>query len=232
MVATKTLLFSEEYVKITKGMAAVWTTHAREMAKTREVFVLLNAEHWLRGEIDEALAASPKVNIRFLPFTMPSAWIDERTRRMQQSQSLRVGRFLLRGLLDMLYFPFVTGYLLLQLRRARVHTVFSHVGGWPSGPLGRWIIIAAAMAGIRRRVLIVHNYPARRPLARWFAPLRQLQARAIARCATDVVTVSDSVRAVLECDVLQNSSDPDLQRHSGCESGGVASGAAIALESC
>jgi hypothetical protein len=49
-VATKTLIFSEEYVKITKGMFGVWTSHARQAARTRQIAILLNHEHWVQGQ--------------------------------------------------------------------------------------------------------------------------------------------------------------------------------------
>jgi teichuronic acid biosynthesis glycosyltransferase TuaC len=205
--AAKTLVFSEEYVRITKGMFRVWLNHVREMSKTRSVDILLNREHWALEEAQAAFFANPRVVARQLPFGMPSTLVTRLIPADGQSGAWRAARFALGEILNLLFAPLVICYLWLLLRRTRPMVVFSHAGGWPAAPLCRWIIYAAALARVPKRILIIHNYPMMRSRLPWnllAAPLRLLRARSIAGSATSVVTVSDSVRMSLESRVFKS----------------------------
>jgi len=56
----KILVFSEEYIKITKGMFVVWVNQARETSKRCHVDILLNNEHWAIDEVKEVFHSSDK----------------------------------------------------------------------------------------------------------------------------------------------------------------------------
>ena len=48
-------------------------------------------------------------------------------------------------------------YLYKVLKTNKVHTIFSHNGGWPGGTLNRLIIYAGFLAKIKKRVLVIHS---------------------------------------------------------------------------
>jgi teichuronic acid biosynthesis glycosyltransferase TuaC len=214
---TNTLIFSEEYIKVTKGMLVVWTNHAREAAKTQHVDILLNHEHWAFAEACGVPCAGPQVAVHALPFDMPSTWV----KRLLLGRS---GVFLIRAIsyaigqtLNFALAPLITFYLYVHLQRLRPSVVFSHTGGWPAGPLCRWIIFAARLARVPKRILIIHSHPIKNTGALssvLLAPLRLLRARSIGWWATSIVAVSDSVKAALESAVF---SRPVVRVHNGID---------------
>jgi glycosyltransferase involved in cell wall biosynthesis len=202
---SRVLVFSEEYTKVTKGMFAVWTNYAREAARSRQVAVLLNHEHWAFVEASAVLRTDDRIEVKRLAFDMPSTWL---RRVLPASSSTFVTRalsYVLGEALDLALSPVILLSLYLRLRRIRPTALFSHSGGWPAGALCRWIIYAARLAQVRERVLVIHSHPSRATnrLASMFgAPVGRLQARAIGSCATAIVTVSDTVRTVLESETF------------------------------
>jgi teichuronic acid biosynthesis glycosyltransferase TuaC len=201
------LVFSEEYTKLTKGMYVVWMTHALGVARDRRVNVLLNREHWALKEAPPLLTANPRITFGSLPFRMPGPALIGGLGARRAPWIWRAARFALHEAANAIASPFVIFYLYRRLRRIRPCALFSHAGGWPAGPLCRWIIYAGALARVPSRVLIIHNYPAKRPGRLWglMAALpRWLQARGISRCTTAIVTVSDSVRTSLEAQVFKS----------------------------
>jgi teichuronic acid biosynthesis glycosyltransferase TuaC len=209
----KEVVFSEEYTKITKGMFVVWMNHAREESSRRHVEVLLNREHWAFEEAQRMLGAGGDAAVHRLAFDMPSTCIKRTFAVADRMWLLRAIRFVTGQTLNFLCSPLIVLHLWWRLGRIRPWAVFSHTGGWPAGPLCRWMIVAAALAGVPRRILIIHNYPLKEVgLFAALKPLRWIQAWLMDTCATSIVTVSDSVKAVLEAEVF---SSPVVRIHNG-----------------
>ena len=202
----KLVIFSEEYIKITKGMFSVWRDHAGEASKKHKIDILLNREHWAFNEIREVFRSNSKVSVHGLPFDMPRTTLNRVIGISYDSRKLRTINFSLQ-ILNLVLSPLIIFYLVIWLRKVRPDAVFSHNGGWPAGQLCRWVIVAAALVRVPARVLIIHNYPSKPPryLGLFLLPLRCMQAWIIDKCATSVVTVSDSVKTILESDVFSHS---------------------------
>jgi len=77
MMADKIIIFSEEYIKITKGMFVIWMNHTCEASKKRHVDILLNHEHWALDEAKEVFQANAQVAVHSLPFNMPSTLLKQ-----------------------------------------------------------------------------------------------------------------------------------------------------------
>lgn len=209
----KILIFSEEYIKITKGMFSVWKDHAREASKKHQVDILLNHEHWAFDEIREVFRSNSTVSVHSLPFDMPRTMLNRFLGIGYDSSRFRTIKFALQ-ILNFVLSPLIIFYMILWLRQTRTDAVFSHNGGWPAGQLCRWIIVAAKLAQVPVRTLVIHNYPRKFTsfLGLILLPLSWMQAKVIDKCATSVVTVSDSVKATLESEVFNR---PVLRIHNG-----------------
>jgi teichuronic acid biosynthesis glycosyltransferase TuaC len=202
------LIFSEEYTKITKGMFVVWRNHASEASKRFTVDILLNNEHWAAEEVMHEFTSNANVNLHQLPFKMPSTLVKALFGWCDQFWILRAGRYALGQCLNLIMSPLIIIYLTLRLRQIKPSAIFSHNGGWPAGVLCRWIIVAAFLARVPKRILIIHNYPNSFKsivLRTLFLPIRLIQARVVDFCATSIVTVSDSVKASLEGEIFYRS---------------------------
>jgi teichuronic acid biosynthesis glycosyltransferase TuaC len=212
---TSAVIFSEEYVKVTKGLFVVWMNHAREAAKTQHVDILLNHEHWAFAEAGGVSCVGPQVAVHRLPFDLPSTWVKRVLLARNRVFAIRAIRYAVGQTLDFMLFPLIVFFLCMRLRQMRPGAVFSHTGGWPAGALCRWIIYAAALAGVPTRILIIHNFPRQIGGLLWgllAAPLRLLRAWSIEKCATTIVTVSDSLKASLESNVFKR---PVVRIHNG-----------------
>lgn len=207
----KMVVFSEEYDKVTKGLFNVWLNHAREASKKHNVDVLLNHEHWAFAEAKAALET--RAMVQRLPFDMPSTLLNRVARMDGYARLLRAVRSSFGRMLNLALSPLIIISLYTRLRRIQPEAVFSHSGGWPAGQLCRWIIVAAALARIPGRILIIHSHPLKstRP---YLAPLRFLQARLMDICATSIVAVSDSVKITLESAVFTS---PIVRIHNGIQ---------------
>jgi len=204
----KILVFSEEYIKITKGMFVVWVNQTCETSKRCHVDILLNNEHWAIDEVKEVFHSNDQVAVHSLPFYMPSALLKRFFVVGDSMRPFRAVRFLLGQLLNLALSPLIIFYLAVRLRQIRPGAVFSHNGGWPAGQLCRWIILAAVLARVPKRIIIIHSHPEKGIglfLDAFFLPSRFIQAWLMARCATSIVTVSDSVKAMLESKVFKRS---------------------------
>jgi len=212
---TAVLIFSEEYIKVTKGMFVVWRNHASEASKKFRVDVLLNNEHWAANEITQELGTNSNINLQQLPFKMPNTLCNEIFSWCEKYRILRTGRTALGQCLNLIISPVIMIYLVFRLRQLNPSAVYSHNGGWPAGTLCRWIILAAFLARIPKRILIIHNYPnpvKNEVLRVLFSPIRLIQARMMDLCATSIVTVSDSARASLEGVIFNR---PVVRIHNG-----------------
>jgi len=204
----KILVFSEEYTKITKGMFVVWRNHVSETSQRHTVDVLLNNEHWAVDELAKEFGTNANVSLSQLPFKMPSTLVKTVFGWCNHFWILRAGRYGLGQCLNFIISPLIIIHLSLRLRQIKPSAVFSHNGGWPAGNLCRWIIVAAMLAGVPKRTLIIHNFPYIHKgivLRTLFWPIRVIQARAMDFCATSIVTVSDSVKASLDNNVFYRS---------------------------
>lgn len=204
----KILIFSEEYIKVTKGMFVVWRNHASEASKRFAVDILLNNEHWAVDEVVKEFGANANVNLHQLPFKMPSTLVKALFGWCEQFWILRAGRHALGQCLNLIISPLIIIYLALRLRQIKPSAIFSHNGGWPAGVLCRWIIVAAFLARVPKRILIIHSHPYNYKsivLRTLFSPIRLMQSRSMDFCATSIVTVSGSVKASLTGDVFYRS---------------------------
>jgi len=211
------LIFSEEYVKVTKGLFVVWMSHAREAAKARCVDILLNHEHWAFAEAVGASGGAAQVSVHRLPFGMPSTWLRRALPGRNRPFALRAIGYVLGQALDLALSPLIIFVLYRRLRQISPAAVFSHSGGWPAGALCRWIIIAARIAQVPTRILIIHSHPMQDTNAlssALLAPFRFLRAWVIGWCATSIVAVSDSVRGALESEVFHR---PVARIHNGID---------------
>ena len=210
----KVLVFSEEYSRITKGLVLVWMTHAATASSKRQVDILLNGEHWALDEAITAFQANTSVAVDRLPFSMPSTLLQRALSGEHCSSVMRAAKIVVGQALNLLFSPLIILYLCQRLRRLRPRAVFSHSGGWPAGDLCRWIICAAWLAKVPKRILIIHSHPVEE-FGLWYvasAPLRFGRAWSIDRCATSIVAVSDSVKAALASKVFER---PVLRIHNG-----------------
>jgi glycosyltransferase involved in cell wall biosynthesis len=206
-MAGNILIFSEEYIKITKGMFVVWVNHVLEVSKRNHVDILLNHEHWAFGEVKEAFQDNKQVTVHNLPFNMPSTLLKRVLTSGNSVCLFRAVIFVLGRILNFALSPLIIFYLIVRLRQIQPSAVFSHNGGWPAGQLCRWIIYAAVLARVTRRIIIIHSHPAKSTSFFWgvlFLPLRFMQARLMDKCATSIVTVSDSVKVALESNVFKS----------------------------
>ncbi len=213
----KVLVFSEEYARVTKGLFAVWTTHASATSRKLHTDIVVNRGHWGLEEVKAAFRGNPRVAVHCLPFSMPSALVVRALSAFDRLWVLRASRFALGELLNLFFCPLVIFYFYRFLRKIQPRAVFSHAGGWPAGPLCRWIIYAAALAGVPARILIIHNFPKEVGGSVWgllARPLRLLRAWSIQELATSIVTVSDSVKASLESKVFKR---PVVRIHNGIQ---------------
>lgn len=191
----KIVVYTEEYVKVTKGLFNVWLNHASEASKKHRVEALLNHEHW--GYAESMAELGTGAAVQRLPFDLPSTLLNRAIRVDGRARPLRTARNALGLALNLALSPLIILYLCAHLRRIRPDAIFSHSGGWPIGPLSRWIIVAAALARVPARVLIIHNYPLKN-IPPYLAPLHFLQTRLMDACATSIVAVSDSLKIALE----------------------------------
>jgi teichuronic acid biosynthesis glycosyltransferase TuaC len=210
----KILIFSEEYIKITKGMFEVWMNHARESSKRRHVDILLNQEHWAFNEARTLFKANKKVAVQHLPFKMPSTYLQKMFVSCEKTWVLRVAELILGQTINLVFFPLIIIYLSVRLYKLKPNAIFSHNGGWPAGQLCRWIIVAAMIARVPKRIFIIHSYPGKLPrfTGRLLMPMRYVQARLIDFCSTSIITVSDAVKDTLQSEVFKR---PVLRIHNG-----------------
>lgn len=199
------VIFSEEYSKITKGMFNVWKSHAQEASRNKNVSIILNREHWGFVECREFFQDNSNVIVVKLPFYMIRTFFNKIT-SSGNNFLFRAFAILVELLSTFFLAPFFIIFLTFYLRRQRIDVIYSHNGGWPGGPLCRWIILAAMFAGVQRRVFIVHSHPSKHTkfiLRIVYTPLNFIQARIIDFSATSIVTVSESVKRELENEIFK-----------------------------
>lgn len=187
------LIFAEEYTKVTKGTFSVWLNYIKVRKKKHKISILLNKEHWVTKEYLKKLVNN--IAFKKLPFLMPSTFLKLIAFFFDKVWILRGLRYFLGKTINIVTSPLILIYLVVYLRAKKIDAIFSHNGGWPAGTLCRWIIIAAKFAGVRKRILIIHSFPMEFNFI--LKPLRIFQAYIIDFFATEIVTVSDSVKEVL-----------------------------------
>ena len=194
-------IFAEEYTKVTKGTFLVWLNYIKVKKKKHRISILLNKEHWVNEKYLKTLINN---NIAFkkLPFLMPSTFFKLLLHSINKIWILRALRFLLGQIINIITSPLILIYLIKYLHSKKIDAIFCHNGGWPGGALCRWVIIAAKFSGVRKRVLIIHSHPSKHSF--FLKPLRLLQAYIIDFFATEIVTVSDSVKQVLSSKVFKS----------------------------
>ena len=195
------LIFSEEYVKLTKGMSLVWRNHANETSQHFIVNILLNKEHWVAPELANDFGSNPNVRIHRLPFNMPSTTLSRKIFRSNNAAILNFTWTKFCRLMNLCFSPFIVTYLAVWLHRQNLRAIYSHTGGWPAGDLGRWIMISAFLARIPNRIFIIHSHPViiyNRFKKFLFIPFRYMQKLIVNVCSTSIVTVSDSAKFALD----------------------------------
>lgn len=174
-------------VTVLKDLVCGWPESDR-------ITILLNAEHWAKDFLRGATKHKRRVDLLEVPSVVSPLWIVSLTSTLPSP---------IRMMLRLLLFPllvlqqvFMLFWMIFQFRRKRVDGVLSHNGGWPGGTLNCWALYAAFLAGVRHRVLVIHNTP--------FVPsnpirlmLLRIRERVIGCVATRIVTVSNACRESL-----------------------------------
>jgi teichuronic acid biosynthesis glycosyltransferase TuaC len=197
----KIIIFSEEYVRITKGMFAVWVNHSLVVAKNHQLDILVNKEHWALEELPQNLKKNQNVTLKKLPFLMPITYVRTIFPSLDDKFKFRALKAITGRFLNILTSPIIILYFFFYFRKNKVDALYSHNGGWPAGQLCRWIIVGAKLARIKNRIIIIHSYPGvdkYKIIGFIMRPFRQFQAWMMNICATEIVTVSDSVKDVLQ----------------------------------
>ncbi len=198
------LFFSDEYVKSTKGMYRVWSCQALEASKRNQVTILLNQEHWAFDETMELFRNLPNVTLFKLSFKLPEEWINNQLEFYSSNFFGKLGRKFLYVTCSFFSTPFFLYYLLIKLKKLNPYTIYCHNGGWPGGKLSRLLMIVSKFLNIKNRILILHNFPAKqnRLLKLLYYFPRFIQTKLIEFSATEIVTVSDALKQVLEEEVF------------------------------
>ncbi len=111
------LIFSEEYIKITKGMFAAWMSHACEASKGSRVDILLNKEHWAFEETIEAFRGNSQVLVSQLPFNVPLEFLKRALGICDRVWLLRAIIFVLTQAMNVSLSPVIIFYLALRFRQ-------------------------------------------------------------------------------------------------------------------
>ncbi len=201
------LFFSDEYIKSTKGMFRVWSCQALEACESNQVHILLNKEHWAYKETTELFGKKANVVVTQLGFRLPEEYINVVLEPYSSNLPIKVLRKFLYNIFSFFSFPFFTVYLVVKLNKIKPDVVYNHNGGWPGGKLSRLVMFASKLLGVKNRISIIHNFPAKQNLLLrlFYSVIRAFQARLIKFSATKIVTVSDALRQVLEKDVFSES---------------------------
>jgi glycosyltransferase involved in cell wall biosynthesis len=197
----KILIFSEEYIKITKGMFVVWVNHSIEISKNHQLEILVNREHWALEELPKRLKENKNVGLKKLPFFMPITYVRSLLSLWDDKIKFRALKAIFGRFLNILISPLIILYFFFHFKKNKIDALYSHNGGWPAGQLCRWIIVGAKLAGIKNRIIIIHNYPGveKYKIVRLIMrPVRLFQNWIMDICATEIVTVSDNVKDVLQ----------------------------------
>lgn len=123
---------------------------------SRRLMVLCNRNHWAYDELYKL-----KINGK-IGFLKPSPFytVSDRITRINKSSKYPKIMKLLTGSIY-IFQPFLYIWAILKLMRLftvyNVDVVFSHNGGYPGGALNRIAVIAAALAGIEKNYMIIHN---------------------------------------------------------------------------
>ncbi|MFQ5647675.1 MAG: glycosyltransferase family 4 protein [Candidatus Aenigmatarchaeota archaeon] len=120
-------------------------------------------------------------DIRFEIFNAPTI-----TEVYSRFRALRYIHVILRPL----FLLFYTVLLFRILLRTRPDVVVSNNGGYPAGEMNLAVIIAAKLVRIKRKILIIHNYPKRKAA---FPSLEFFLDKAVSFSSDVIVTVSRAV---------------------------------------
>lgn len=189
-----TLVVTEEYGKLTKGLFRVWSLLCLQRAHgDTATDLLVNREHWLNGSPLSTLDGVDRLHV--FPLSMPQTLAVRAAGLLGNNRLAGVLRFASRNLLNLLFAPLFATWLVLLVKRRGISRMVCHHGGWPGGAFVRWTLLASPFAGMRKTILVIHSFPA--PYSRLLGPLQRLEERAIGRCADEIVTVSYAAAAAL-----------------------------------
>jgi len=189
-----TLVVTEEYGKLTKGMFRVWSLVCSRGGHGQSVELLINREHWLKEKVTVG-SMEGITKLHYYPLLMPQTIAVGVFSVLGNNLLAGALRFALRNLLNLLTMPLFTVWLMSLVRRRGVTHLVCHHGGWPGGAFVRWAILASRLAGVRKSILVIHSFPA--PYSRLFKCLQRLEERVIGKCASEIVTVSHAAAAAL-----------------------------------
>lgn len=199
------LMTSEEYEKLTKGVFRVWTTICTQGISATSMTVLLNKEHWAMQEHVGVTLGIHRTSIQSLPFLMPQTLAVHVSQWFPEGLLAKITRLMLRNIFSLVGFLPILGWLVWYIRKGRYGVILCHHGGWPGGSFGRWLMLAGAIAGVPRRIMVIHSLPG--PYRFGHAMFTRAKEWLTGRLATDIVTVSTAAKQAL----LQRSFSTDVK---------------------
>ncbi|OUR98814.1 hypothetical protein A9Q84_05215 [Halobacteriovorax marinus] len=198
------VLFTDEYQKITKGMYLVFETLGKEISNISRVTTLVNKEHWCKEELEKTSKLYKNMKFEELSYPLPSTIMNHFFSPFLKYSLFTKVFYVLGHCLNFIFLPLIIVSLIVTLKKCNTKSIISHNGGWPGSPISRWILIAAKILKVKNRCLIIHSHPAQSPrsLSLIVNTYRKLEARLVKWSATEIMTVSDSVKDVLETSVF------------------------------
>ncbi len=191
-----TLVVTEEYGKLTKGLFRVWSQlcqHGAHGDLDAGVDLMVNREHWLNDSEISNLDGIDRQHV--FPLLMPQTLAIRVGGLLGHSRSAGAIRFVSRNLLSILFAPIFATWLALLVKKRGISRMVCHHGGWPGGAFVRWALLASPLTGIQKTILVIHSFPA--PYSRLFGLLQRFEERAIGKCADEIVTVSYATATAL-----------------------------------
>lgn len=162
---------------------------------SKRLMVLCNEGHWAYEEFYK-LKTNGKIG--FLESGPLFTVSDKITRINNSAKRPRMMKLLTK----MIYIlqPFLYIWAVLKLRRLfidnNVGVVFSHNGGYPGGALNRIAVIAAALAGVEKNYMIMHNLS--EPVPRLLKWRWLIEDYMVARSVNQLFSVSETCAENLE----------------------------------
>ena len=180
---------SFEEGSIPSGVVRVIEQKCLTWGSDDRIAVLLNKNHWAFGKMQTLAMQNKNLTCHRLPFPLTDE-IRERLGLTKSSKLVRITSRIAFIPITIILFILTVTYFVAFANRQTCDVLISHNGGWPAAGSNRWVVFAAWIARIKKRILVVHNTPLRP--SRWYKPIYRVQNATMMWLATNIVTVSAS----------------------------------------